>query len=138
MDKPTLDLDSRVIDFIKSNVKLPVPVEMGRQDRSGPAIVYVMEPTNEVHRYFNGRLKRAYAFTLMAKVERWTDATSLLDQINQLMEDAKPSDIKSSNGSFQYITAVMTASPSYRDAVEDDGVTYSVYAASFKVTIIIN
>lgn len=138
MDNQALDLDERVIAYIKAHVTLPTPLEAGRQDGSGPSIVYVAEPTNEVKRYFNGRVRRAYAFTIMTKLEKWQDGMSLLDRINQAMEDAKSIDIKSSNGSFQFVSAAMTASPAYKDAVEDAGVTYSIYAASFKVTAVIN
>jgi hypothetical protein len=138
MDKPTLDLDDCVIAYISSHVELPATLEMGRQDGSGVSVVYVMEPTKDVKRYFNGRIKRDFAFTIMTKLEKWRDSAGLLDRINGAMEDAKRADIKSSNGSFEFVSASMTNSPAYRDAVEDDGVTYSIYAASFKVTAVIN
>ncbi|WP_125710081.1 hypothetical protein [Lacticaseibacillus porcinae] len=138
MDKQTLDLDDCVIAYISSHVELPAPLEMGRQDGSGASVVYVMEPTKDVKRYFNGRVKRDFAFTIMTKLEKWRDSAGLLDRINGAMEDAKRADIKSNNGSFEFISASMTNSPAYRDAVEDDGVTYSIYAASFKVTAVIN
>lgn len=137
-DTRTLDLDEQVSAYISAHVDLPVPLETGRQDGSGPSVVYVIEPTNEMKRFFNGRVKRAYAFTIMTKLEKWQDATGLLDSINRVMEDAKRIDIVSSNGTFQFISAQMTAAPAYKDAVEDDGVTYSIYAASFKVTAVIN
>lgn len=138
MDKTTLDLDDRVIAYITAHVDMPAPMEMGRQDGSGISVVYVMEPTKDVRRYFNGRVKRDFAFTIMTKLEKWRDSAGLLDHINGAMEDAKRADIKSKNNSFEFVSANMTNSPAYRDAVEDDGITYSIYAASFKVTAVIN
>ncbi|WP_262315373.1 hypothetical protein [Lacticaseibacillus parakribbianus] len=134
----TLDLDSQVISFIKATVSLPTGIDFGRQDSSGPGVVYVIKPTNEVKRYYGGRVRRAYAFTIMTKLARPIDAIGLLSQIVDAVEHARSGDIKSANGSFQFVKAEMTDSPAYRSAVEDSGETYSVYGASFKTTIILN
>lgn len=138
MASQELDLDDRVVEYLMQTVSFPADVDMGRQDSSGPGIVYVVDPAQEVVAYFNGRKKRTYAFTLMAKLSKWSDALNTLNAINRTMERAKPVDIKSNNGSFAFLSAQMTSNPSFKQAIEDDGVTYSIYAASFQVKILIN
>lgn len=134
----TLDLDQRVVDYIKAHVNLPSEVSVGRQDSSGPGIAYIMTPTNEVKHFYNGRVRRSYAFSIMTKLPRPVDAIGLLNRAISVIEQAQRQDIVSSNGTFEFVKAEMTDSPGYRSAVEDAGKTYSIYAASFKTTIVIN
>lgn len=134
----SFDLDSKVMDYIESHVTLPVPIETGRQDQSGPAIIYIMQPMEKFTRYYNGRVKRSYAFQIAAKLPKMEQATQVLNEINDAMEQARSGDIKSGSGSFSFRNAKMTQNPSYKDTIEDAGVTYSVYAASFEVEVIIN
>lgn len=134
----SFDLDDKVIDYIEQAVELPVPLETGRQDQSGPAIIYIMQPMQKYTRYFNGRVKRSFAFQIAAKLPRMEEAIQVLNDINSAIERAKPGNIKSDSGSFSFRNAQMTQNPSYKDTIEDAGVTYSVYAASFEVEVIIN
>ncbi|QPI89333.1 hypothetical protein I3F57_06195 [Lacticaseibacillus paracasei subsp. tolerans] len=134
----SFDLDDKVIDYIEQAVKLPVPLETGRQDQSGPAIIYIMQPMQKYTRYYNGRVKRSFAFQIAAKLPRMEEAIQVLNDINSAIERAKPGDINSASGSFCFRNAQMTQNPSYKDTIEDAGVTYSVYAASFEVEVIIN
>ncbi|WP_179395054.1 hypothetical protein [Lacticaseibacillus absianus] len=138
MTEDTLDLDVQVIKYIKSQVTLPADVSVGRQDESGPGIAYIVKPTSEVKRFYNGRVRRAYAFTVMTKLPEPVDAIALLNRIIAAVEHAGSVDVRSANQSFQFVKAEMTDSPAYRSTVEDAGVDYSVYAASFKTTVIIN
>lgn len=138
MTDRTLDLDSCVVNYITDNTDLPVPIEMGISDRVGQGIVYVIEPMDVVRRFMNGRVRRSFAFQFFVKMEDWQRATEILDDINRLMEQATAQDIKSSNHSFQFISAHMTKSPSHKSTLKDAGKTYSVYGASFVVDAVIN
>ncbi|WP_270235236.1 hypothetical protein [Lacticaseibacillus suilingensis] len=138
-----LDLDDAVVKYIKSAVALPADLDMGRQDSHGPGIVYVLKATNKVTRYYGGRTKSAYAFTIMTKLEKWRDAVGLLNEIDDALRRAGRTDIKSINDSFQFVKATATDTAAFREAIKDDdkdsnAQVYSIYAQPFEVTVIIN
>jgi hypothetical protein len=111
---------------------------MGSSNRPGIGLVYVMEPKDTVRRFMNGRVRRSFAFQFYAKMETWDQATTILDDINRVMERAQPRNIQSGNGSFNFVAAHMTTPPSHKSTLEDAGQTYSVYGASFVVDAVIN
>lgn len=138
MTTASLDLDNKVVEYITDRTALPVAIEMGSSDRPGVGLVYVMEPMDKVRRFLNGRVRRSFAFQFYAKMETWNKATTILDDINRVMEKAQPRNIQSGNGSFNFVAAHMTSPPAHKSTLEDDGTTYSVYGASFVVDAVIN
>lgn len=131
----SLDLTERVLDYMMKAADIPEGVSLGRLDESGPGLQYVATANQSVKRYYNGRSRRTYAFEIAAKMETPQAAIAVLDDINRVMSDARPFQIRSENGSFKFVTAKMSATPAYKGVLEDDGVTYSVYSAAFQVEI---
>lgn len=148
MASRNLDLDEQVANFINDHLDLPAELVMGEPSMHGASVAYVMRPLQKYKTYFDGKKKRTFSFDIQAKCPFWLDAIDILNQINELMENAKAFQLRSSNKSFQFVKAEMTHPPSFAANVTDnlDVVTgsstgdnvFAIYTASFEVTAIIN
>lgn len=143
-----LDLDKCVAEFINDHLDLPSELVVGQPSMHGSSIAYVMRPLQKYKTYFNGRKKRTFSFDIQAKCPFWLNSIDTLNQINDLMENAKSAQLKSENNSFQFVSAEMTHPPNFAANVTDNldivndqnnnGNIFSIYTASFEVTAIIN
>lgn len=145
----TLDLEGCIANHINDNLNLPAELVMGQPSMHGTSIAYVMRALQKYTNYLNGRQKRTFGFDIQAKCPSWSQATDILNEIADFMKNTRSHQLKSNNGSFEYVKAVMKQPPSFVAMVTDNLGTvtgdkipsegaFCIYEISIEVTAIIN
>lgn len=144
----TLDLEQCIADHINDGLDLPAELTIGEPSTHGTSIVYIMRPLQKYTNYLDGRQKRTFGFDIQIKCPNWVQAIDALNMVADFMQKTRPYQLKSSNGSFEFIKAAMKQPPSFVANVTDnldvvtgktsgDGV-FCIYEISIEVTAIIN
>jgi len=145
----TFDLEQCTANYINDSLNLPVEISVGQPTTHGISIVYVMRALQKYTNYLDGRQKRTFAFDIEVKHPSWAGAVDILNQIADLMQKARPHQLKSNNSSFDFVKAEMKQPPNFKanvtdnldvvteDDVPGDGV-FCIYGMSIELTAIIN
>lgn len=137
MDKTKKDIEKSILTYITDNVELPENIALGDAIQPGNSISYLMGAGSPGQRYFDGKRKKHYLFTLSVKDSNSLEAIGLLNEIMDVMEIEGPNKLKSLSGSFHFVSSSMRNNPTYQGMVDDSGVKRAVISGSFEVTVII-
>jgi hypothetical protein len=137
MDKTKKDIEKSILTYITDNVELPENIALGDAIQPGNSISYLMGAGSPGQRYFDGKRKKHYLFTISVKDSNSLEAIGLLNEIMDVMEIEGPNKLKSLSGSFNFVSSSMRNNPTYQGMVDDNGVKRSVISGSFEVTVII-
>lgn len=139
-----LDLDQAVLQYLTDNVELYAPIELGMAYENGNTIGYTTKPDGPGTRYYNGRVRCKYAFTIDAKNQSELVAINQLSLIMQSMRKVAHNAIRSRNGTFEFIRAFTTGTPAHVATVQDTDESgkkqglYAICRGQFEVEIILN
>ena len=131
------DIEKSVLTYINSNIITPRRIALGDALTPGNSISYLMGPGRPGERYYDGKRKKHYLFTISVKDNDSLEAIEYLNDIMDLMEINGPTKLKSLEGSFSFINSTMRNNPTFQGIVNDGGVQRAVYSGSFEITIII-
>lgn len=137
MDKTKKDIEKSILTYITDNVELPENIALGDAIQPGNSISYLMGPGSPGQRYYDGKRKKHYLFTISVKDDDSMEAINLLNSIMDLMEIQGPNNFKSLSGSFSFVNSSMRNNPTYQGIVNDKGTKRAVYSGSFEITVII-
>lgn len=131
------DIEQSVLTYITNNIDLPERIALGDAITPGNSISYLMGPGSPGQRYYDGKRKKHYLFTISVKDDDSMEAINLLNSIMDLMEIQGPNNFKSLSGSFSFVNSSMRNNPTYQGIVNDKGTKRAVYSGSFEITVII-
>jgi hypothetical protein len=131
------DIEQSVLTYITNNIELPESIAFGDATTPGNSISYLMGPGSPGQRYYDGKRKKHYIFTISIKYDNSIHAVELLNEIMDLMEIQGPNNLKSLSGSFSFVNSTMRNNPTYQGLVKDGGVDRAVISGSFEITVII-
>lgn len=138
MDKEVKkDVERSILTYITNNIDLPEDIALGDSIKPGNSISYLMGPGSPGERYYDGRRKKHYLFTISIKDSNSLKAIELLNEIMDLMEVRGPNNLKSLSGSFYFVSSSMKNNPTYQGIVNDKGTERAVISGSFEITVII-
>jgi hypothetical protein len=104
-----------MINAIETNVNLwkPIDVPIIRVDSSGAGdgIAFMLTPIGQETRYMDGSVLRNYAFQISARSQDQLQVLNALLEINKYVDSLRQGDIVSTNGSFEFVSAVVASVP---------------------------
>jgi len=104
-----------MIDAIEANCDLFAPIDVPiikiNEDGSGSGIAFMLTPIGEETRYYDGSRSRSYAFQITARDTDQLLVINTLLKINKFIDTLKSDDVVSSNGTFEFINAVVRSVP---------------------------
>lgn len=104
-----------MVTAIENNCNLfaPIDVPIIRVDSTGAGngIAFMLTPVGQETRYYDGSRSRTYAFQVTARHTDQLTVLNALFSINKYIDSLNPEDIVSQNGSFDFISAVVTSVP---------------------------
>lgn len=110
-----LDFQDCMIDAIEANCNLFAPIDVPiikiNVDGTGSGIAFMLTPIGEETRFMDGSRDRMYAFQISARSPDQLQVLNTLFSINRFIDGLKSGDIKSKNGTFEFINAVIRSVP---------------------------